>query len=315
MALRVVFMGTPEFAIPSLQSLLGASDFEVVGVVTQPDRPAGRGNQLCQSPVKRLAQAYDIDVFQPEKLRGDDVMARLAAWRADFHVVAAYGQILRAQILELPTYGSINVHASLLPRWRGAAPIQAAIRAGDRQTGLTIMQMDPGLDTGPILAQEAIEIMPRETGESLHDKLAALADPLLVDTLRGVASGDIQPQPQDDAQATLAPRLKKEEGEIDWTASAEEIDRTVRAFYPWPGTYTYWQGELLKIIEGSPVLSANSPLSPGRVSLSRAEAPMLIGTGAGWYAPLRLQLAGRKAMPVGDFVNGFQEIDAAGLGG
>lgn len=311
MTKRVVFMGTPDFAVPSLRALLHAEDFEVVGVVTQPDRPAGRGNRLRQSPVKVVAMEHQVELFQPEKLRGEAVIAHLQNWQPDLHVVAAYGQILRPVVLDLPPYGSINVHASLLPRWRGAAPIQYAILAGDDTTGITIMQMDPGLDSGPILSQESIPIASDETGESLHDKLAAIAGPLLVDTLRGFISGAIKPQTQDESLVTKAPSIKKEQGAIDWTKPADYIERQVRAYHPWPGTFTYWDGDLLKIFGGRVVAGK---LKPGQVFCSHAEAPLVIGTGEGGFAPAQLQLAGRKAMDVSDFVNGFAQIDGVVLG-
>ncbi|PJF40570.1 MAG: methionyl-tRNA formyltransferase [Phototrophicales bacterium] len=310
--MRVVFMGTPEFAIPSLQALIDAEDIEVVGVITQPDRPAGRGNQLRPSPVKQLAQRHNLPVFQPEKLRGEIVLEQLRTWQPDFHVVAAYGQILRQTVLDLPKYGSINVHASLLPRWRGAAPIQAAILHGDTESGITIMQMDAGLDTGPILSKRAIPISPQDTGQSLHDKLAAIAGPLLVETLRDIINGKITPQPQDETLATYAPRINKEDGRLDWTQSAIEIDRRVRAFFPWPGTFTNWNDQLLKIIAGHPVLETSLPA--GMVKINHNQYSMLIGTGEGSYAPSILQLAGRKAMNTQDFINGFSEIDGATLG-
>src|SRR5579859_1695891 len=199
---RVVFMGTPDFAVPSLRALLDTLDLTVVGVVTQPDRPSGRGKTLQQSPVKQLAVASGIPVIQPEKLREPGAFAQLQDWQPDMIVVAAFGQILRQNVLDLPHFGCINVHASLLPRWRGAAPIQAAIRAGDSQTGITIMVMEAGLDTGPILSQQAIPILPDDTGQTLHDKLADLGGPLLTETLRGFVEGQIVPQPQDESQQT-----------------------------------------------------------------------------------------------------------------
>ncbi|MCB9435973.1 MAG: methionyl-tRNA formyltransferase [Anaerolineales bacterium] len=311
---RVVFMGTPEFAVPVLQALIDAPDFQVVGVVTQPDRPAGRGNKLRPSPVKELAVARQIEVFQPEKLRGEAVMEYLSAWQPDVHVVAAYGQILRQAVLDLPRYGSINVHASLLPRWRGAAPIQAAILGGDAETGITIMQMDAGLDTGPMLSKAAVPILPTDTGQTLHDKLAAVGGPLLVDTVRGFIAGKIQPQPQDEALSTYAPRIQKEDGQLDWSQSAVEIDRRVRAFDPWPGTFTAWDGQLLKILAGQIVAGGGKRVLPGQVSLKSGMAPLVIGTSEGLYAPTMLQMAGRKAMTAADVVNGFAQMDGVILG-
>lgn len=311
---RVVFMGTPEFAVPVLQALIDAPDFQVVGVVTQPDRPAGRGNKLRPSPVKELAVAHQIEVFQPEKLRGEAVMEHLTAWQPDVHVVAAYGQILRQAVLDLPRYGSINVHASLLPRWRGAAPIQAAILGGDTETGITIMQMDAGLDTGPMLSKAAVPILPMDTGQTLHDKLAVVGGPLLVETVRGFIAGNIQPQPQNEPLSTYAPRIQKEDGQLDWSQSAIEIDRRVRAFDPWPGTFTFWDGQLLKILAGQIVVGGNKRLLPGQVSLKSGVAPLVIGTGEGLYAPTMLQMAGRKAMTAADVVNGFAQMDGVILG-
>jgi methionyl-tRNA formyltransferase len=309
MSIRVVFMGTPDFAVPTLEALLDVPDMEVAGVVTQPDRPAGRGKTLRQSPVKQLALKAGLPVFQPAKLRGEEVLTQLANWQPDFHVVAAYGQILRQNMLDLPTHGSINVHASLLPRWRGAAPIQAAILAGDTETGVTIMQMDAGLDTGPILKKsDPVRIQPDETGQSLHDKLAELGGPLLVETLRGVLSREIKPQIQDETQATYANRIDKSEGQIVWSESAEAIDRRVRAFTPWPGTFTYLDGDLLKIHAGKPLTGNPKGLKAGEISIEDSAASLVIGTGDGRYAPSRLQLAGRKAMDVDKFLNGMPDI-------
>lgn len=314
MTKRIVFMGTPEFAVPSLQALQASSDFEVVGVVTQPDRPAGRGNQLKQSAVKEVALEAGIEVFQPEKLRGDEVMQKLQSWSPDFHVVAAYGQILRQAVLDLPTYGSINVHASLLPRWRGAAPIQAAILAGDDQTGITIMQMDAGLDTGPMLSQQSVDILPSDTAQTLHDKLATISGPLLITTLCGIISGDIHPQAQDNELATYAPRIEKDQGKIIWAYPAEQIDRQVRAYSPWPAAYTTLDGALLKIAFGYSIEDNPSNLQPGEISTNDPDAPLVIGTGNGRYAPARLQLAGRKEMGVVDFLNGFTDLQGTILG-
>jgi methionyl-tRNA formyltransferase len=301
---RVVFMGSPDFAVPTLQALLDASDFEVAGVVTQPDRPAGRGGHVAQTPVKALALAQGIEVYQPEKLRGDDTLARLSAWNADVQVVAAYGQILTQAALDVPPGGSINVHASLLPRWRGAAPIQAAIRAGDAVSGITIMQMDAGLDTGPILRQSQVQLDARETGQSLHDKLAVMGGPLLIETLRDNPA----PQAQDESLVTYAGQIAKEDGLIDWIQSALEIDRHVRAYFPWPGTFTHFNGKLLKIIAGEPL--PNGSLPPGKVEVGRDHL-LVIGTGEGLFAPTMLQLEGKKRLATADFLNGNRDIIGA----
>lgn len=294
-------MGTPDFAVPTLKALM--QHHEVIGVVTQPDRPAGRGTQIHQSPVKQLAQAHGIPVFQPEKLRRKEAIAELRQWPAGVYVVAAFGQILPQEVLDIPSYGSINVHGSLLPRWRGAAPIQAAIRTGDAETGITIMKMDAGLDTGPMLSQRSIPILPDDTGQSLHDKLALLGAELLIETLPGYLSGTIQPQPQDETQVTYAPQVNKEDGHIDWTQPASVIERLVRAFTPWPGTFTYWYGRQLKIHSGT---TGAGRAQPGRVITH--EGHIAIGTGDGFYYPAEVQPEGKKRMSIADFVNGHQQF-------
>jgi methionyl-tRNA formyltransferase len=242
---RIVFMGSPEFALPSLRGL--AAQYPVVGVVTQPDRPAGRGRELTPPPVKVLASELGIPCIQPPRLKDADTLAQLKAWSPDVIVVAAYGQILRPVVLDLPPYGCINVHASLLPRWRGAAPVQAAILHGDRMSGATIMRMDTGVDTGQILSQVSVPIGADETAGTLSVRLAEFGAQLLLDTLPGYLDGSIQPQPQDDDLATYAPLLKKADGELDFSQSAEALERQVRAFNPWPGAYTKWKGQPLKV--------------------------------------------------------------------
>lgn len=304
---KIVFMGTPDFAVPVLERLI--AEHEVIGVVTQPDRPAGRNRQVQFSPVKQAALAANIPVFQPEKIRRPDAIATLRQWTPDVYIVAAFGQILPQTVLDIPAHGSVNVHASLLPRWRGAAPIQAVIRAGDAETGITIMKMDAGLDTGPMLSQRSIPLAADETGASLHDKLAQLGGDLLIDTLPGYLSGAIQPTPQDNELATLAPRIDKEEGRIDWTQPAAHIERTVRAFTPWPGTFSTWNGQTLKILAGN-VISGRA--EPGKVVA--VSGGLAIGTGEGLYAPERLQLQGRNAVTSADFVRGYPQFLKAVLG-
>ncbi len=304
---KIVFMGTPDFAVPSLTALMAAQD--LAAVVTQPDRPAGRKQRLRQSPVKRLAQSAGITVLQPLRMRDPAALSALAAFQADLHVIVAYGQILPQAILDLPRYGTVNVHASLLPRWRGAAPIQAAIRAGDRQSGATIMLLDAGLDTGPILEKRGLELSPGETGQSLHDKLALLGAELLVETLPRYLSGELAPQPQDASLATYAPQIRKAEGEIDWSLPANLIDRQVRAFTPWPGSYTHWRAAALKIIAGR---AGEGEAKAGQV-LER-DGAIAIGAGDGLYFPSILQLAGRKRLSAADFVNGHADFIGAILG-
>lgn len=306
----IVFMGTPDFAVPALKQLM--QQHTVLAVVTQPDRPAGRNRQMQASPVNLAAESAGIPVFQPEKIRRPEAIEVLRQWPADLFIVAAFGQILPQTVLDVPRFGSINIHASLLPRWRGAAPIQAVIRAGDVDTGITIMRMDAGLDTGPILTQRAIPLAADETGASLHDKLALMGGDLLIDTLPGYLDATIQPQPQDDALATLAPRIRKEDGRIDWSASAIEIDRQVRAFTPWPGTFTLWGGKLLKIVAGSASTDEHSRAVPGTV-LNR-QGQLAIVTGVGLYFPSRLQLEGRAALSATEFANGYPAFTGAVLG-
>jgi methionyl-tRNA formyltransferase len=307
---RVVFMGTPDFAVPTLRSLIAHADYEVAGIVTQPDRPAGRGQSLRPSPVKEVAEAAGIPLFQPKTLRTPEAIAQLRAWQPEVIVVAAFGQILRQDVLDLPRHGCLNIHASLLPRWRGAAPIQAAIRAGDAESGITIMVMDAGLDTGPLLSQRAIRLDPHETGQTLHDKLAPLGASLLLETLPAYLDGMIQPRPQPhDESITLAPQIKKEEGAIDWSTSAAAIDRLVRAFTPWPGTYTFWNDRLLKVIAGE---AAEGQAAPAQV-LAHGDG-IAIGTGDGLYVPILLQLAGKKALPTADFLRGNPAIINSRLG-
>ncbi len=317
---RVVFMGTPDFAVPTLRALLESERYRVVGVVTQPDRPAGRGRTLRPSPVKAVALEAGVPIAQPRKTHEPSAFAQLQTWAPDFLVVVAFGQILRQAVLDLARVMPTNVHASLLPRWRGAAPIQYAIRAGDAETGITTMQMDAGMDTGPILLQETVPIVPNETGQSLHDKLAPLGAKLLIRTLDGVLSGAVvpRPQPDDAALVSYAPMLKKEEGALNWAQSAAEIDRHVRAFFPWPGTYTHWGEKRLKIVAGFPAEDMRLEAAPGQVLLSagtplQARAPLMIATGNGVYVPTRLQLAGRKAQDARAFLNGAPEIVGAVL--
>jgi methionyl-tRNA formyltransferase len=314
---KIVFMGTPDFAIPTLKALMAHHD--VIGVVTQPDRPAGRRGDLKPPPVKLLAQENGIPVFQPEKVRRKAAIEELKQWQPDVYVVAAFGQILPQTVLDIPPYGSINVHASLLPRWRGAAPIQAAVRAGDAETGVTIMRMDAGLDTGPMLSVGKVLIEPDETGQTLHDKLADLGADLLVNTLPGYLSGAIQPKPQPEEGVTYAPQIKKEEGLIDWTASAEEIERLVRAFTPWPGTFTYWNGKQLKLHAGEVIPPVTLPFrgeadsaKPGQVV--EASGQIAIATDDGLYYPLRVQLAGKNVVSIDDFVRGYDDFVGSTLG-
>lgn len=303
----IVFMGTPDFSAPILQQLI--DQYTVIGVVTQPDRPAGRKQQIHMSPIKQLALAHNIPVLQPEKLRRAEAIEELKQWQPDLYVVAAFGQILPQVVLDIPKFGSINVHASLLPRWRGAAPIQAAIRAGDSETGVTIMKMDAGLDTGPMLKMRTIPIASDETGESLHDKLSVLGANLLIETLPAYLNGSITPQAQPDSGTTYAPQVQKEEGNIDWLQDAQVIVRLIRAFTPWPGTFSFFKGQQLKILSGQ-AINGSEPVG----KIIKRDDTICVGTGNGLIQLNFIQLAGRKAMHVGEFIRGQADFIGATLG-
>lgn len=300
MSIKIVFMGSPDFAVPVLQAI--AQHYQVVGVVTQPDRPSGRGMQLTPPPVKVAAQELGLEVIQPEKLREPWVIEKLQSWAPDLIVVAAFGQILRANVLELPRYGCLNVHASLLPRHRGAAPIQAAILAGDHETGITIMKMDAGLDTGAILSQRSIPISASETGGSLAAKLAQIGAPLLLETLPGYLAGQIQPQIQAQEQVTYAGMIKKEAGALDFSRPAPELERKIRAYQPWPGTFLVWKGAPLKILQAH--VAAGSA-QPGEHL--RLEGLPAIGTAGEVLVLDMLQPAGKKPMPGRAFLAGARD--------
>lgn len=309
MPANIIYMGTPDFAVPPLNALIettGPETWQVVAVVTQPDRPSGRGKKLTSPPVKERAQAAGIPVLQPEKLRRDEV-EQLATFQPDLMVVAAFGQILRKRLLKLPPYGCINIHASLLPRWRGAAPVAAAIKAGDAETGVTLMKMDPGLDTGPMLAKRALPITPQHTTDTLTTELAHLGAALLIETLPAWLVGQIEPQPQDDSQATLAPRLQKEEGQIDWTLPAVQIERTVRAFSPWPGTFTASPRGPIKILEMS-IAPANITAGREPGTLFKHQKEPYVATGAGAVQLITVQPAGKRPMPALAMLNGQPEL-------
>ena len=306
---RVIFMGTPEFAVPVLRTLLATQT--VVGVVCQPDKPAGRGNQLRPPPVKLAALAAGIPVYQPKSLRREEAAAPLHEWRPDVIVVAAFGQILRPHVLDLPPRGCLNVHASLLPRWRGASPIQHALLAGDATTGVTLMRMDEGLDTGPMYVQEALAISPDETAATLHDRLAALGGDMLRRHLGDILAGRITATPQPDEGVTYAPLIAKGAGRLDWTRPAMELDRLVRAMTPWPGAFTPWGDETLKVLRARPAVALpDGP--PGLVA--RTAEGLVVATGTGGLLLDEVQLAGKRAMPADDFARGRPEFVGSVLG-
>jgi methionyl-tRNA formyltransferase len=297
--LRTVFMGTPDFALQTLQGLIDAG-CKMVGVYTQPDRPKGRGKKLAPPPVKELAQKYDIPVYQPFKLRQLEAVAELEALAPDLIVVVAYGQILPKSVLEIPAHGCINVHASLLPKYRGAAPINKAIIDGETETGITTMYMDVGLDTGDMLVKKTLAIGPEETAGELHDRLASLGRETMEETLRQLCAGSLQREVQDDAQSTYASMMKKEDGRIDWSRSAQEIHNHVRGLDPWPGAYTTINGELLKLAETS---SEAAEGKPGSV-IEADKDGVCVACGSGSLRIQLLQLAGRKRLAAADFLRG-----------
>ena len=293
----VVFMGSPAFALPALEAAIAA--FDIVGVVTQPDRQAGRGRQVTFSAVKAASGVHGIPLYQPVRIRAEEAVEQLQAWKPDLIVVAAFGQILSREVLDVPVYGSINLHASLLPRWRGASPIQQAILHGDRQTGVTIMKMDAGLDTGPILSQVIAEIRPEDTGATLSDRLAALGARLLVETVPGYISGRISPFQQDDNVSTYAPLLKKADGLLGFGRPAVELERKIRAFDPWPGTYLEFEENNLKVHRAE-AIPADHP--PGlRTVVAGFPA---VGTSSGTLILRQVQPVGKKSMPGDAFLLG-----------
>jgi methionyl-tRNA formyltransferase len=307
--MRVVFLGTPDFSVPCLTSLTRA--FAVQGVVTQPDRPAGRGRRTQAPAVKRLALDLGLPVIQPERIGSPEAVAALSSWAPDVIVVAAFGQILPSPVLAMPPLGCVNVHASLLPRWRGASPIQAALLHGDSETGVTIMLMDKGLDTGPILSQRSVPIRPDHTGGSLSDELAVLGASLLVETLLRYAAGELTPQPQEASLATVAPRLSRSDGRLDPREAALRLHRQVMAYSPWPGTFLRAGDVEVGILEAHAV-EGPVEVPPGTL-IDRAGRPHL-ATGSGWLVLDRLQMPGRRPTDGVSFLNGQRRLLGKTLG-
>ena len=295
-------MGSPDFALPTLQAL--HKHYSIVGVVTQPDRAAGRGRELKPPPVKSLALELGMPVIQPEKLREPEAMAQLRAWSPDMIVVAAFGQILRQGVLDLPPFGCINVHASLLPRWRGAAPINAAILHGDEETGITIMKMDAGLDTGPILSQRSVRIQPDETAGSLFETLSQLGADLLLEALPGYLAGEIEPHPQPEEGVIYAPMLKKEDGVLDFSRPAIELERKVRAFNPWPGSHFEWDGNLLKVHKAHTAFVFTYMFQPPGTRTIYDGLPAIYGGDNTMLVLEEVQPAGKKPMSGKAFLAG-----------
>lgn len=299
--LRTVFMGTPEFALPTLQGLLDAG-LPVIGVYTQPDRPSGRGKQLTPPPVKQLALEHNLPVFQPVKLRQPEVVAELQALAPELIVVIAYGQILPKSVLDIPRYGCINVHASLLPRYRGAAPINHAILAGEAETGITTMYMDVGLDTGDMLVKRSTPIGADETAGQLHDRLARLGRETMIETIERLCAGTLVREAQDDALTCYASMLRKEQGLIDWTRPAGELHNQVRGLDPWPGAFTFLAGEPLKLAHTA-VLAETAAAPPGTV-IGADAGGLRVACGSGVLVIGELQFPGRRRLPAADFLRG-----------
>ena len=298
-------MGSPDFSLPTLRQL--AQIYQVMGVVTQPDRASGRGRELKAPPVKLLAQELNIPVIQPQKLREPEAMQQLREWNPDLIVVAAFGQILKKDVLDLPKFGCINVHASLLPRWRGAAPINAAVLAGDEETGVTIMKMDVGLDTGPMLSMKRIRIKPDDTAGSLFEALSTLGADLLIETLPVYMDGKIAPEPQPEDGATYAPMLKKEDGRLDFNQSAIELERRIRAMNPWPGAWFEWNGNLLKVSrgvvnEGRGKEVGSRLIVDGRPAVRCADGILILD---------EVQPPGKKVMPGKAFLSGARDWESS----
>ena len=309
--MRVIFMGTPEFSVPVLTALTKAGH-EVVLVVTQPDKPKGRGKEMQVSPVKAAALAAGLPVFQPKRLRDEESVEELCRYRADVGVVVAYGQILPARVLEHPTYGCINVHASLLPMYRGAAPIQQVILDGQKETGITTMQMDEGLDTGDMLLRQSLAIAPDETGGSLHDKLSVLGAELLIETLEQLQDGTLTRVPQQ-GETCYAGMIKKQMGLIDWSEAAEKIERLVRGMNPWPSAFTHRGGKTLKIWQVQLVPGEDTGTEPGCVTAVHRDA-IDVQTGRGLLRLLSVQPEGKKRMDVGAYLRGYPVTAGERLG-
>jgi methionyl-tRNA formyltransferase len=317
MSTRVVFMGTPEFSVPALEQLL-RYEYDVVAVYTQPDKPEGRGRVLTPSPVKKAALQQQLEILQPASLRDQAEAERLAALRPNVVVVAAYGQILPRRILDIPDFGCLNIHPSLLPSYRGATPIPAAILAGDEDTGVTIMLMDAGMDTGPVISQFVVGIEPEDTTASLTVRLSQAGARLLEETLPLWLDRCLTPQPQDESKAVYTTPIAKADGAIEWRMSASEIWRRVRAFNPWPGCYTRWQGKLLRIHEAVPLHKEGSTVPGLVIALETGKSPIpMVGveTGDGILGLLTVQLEGKRAIPALEFLRGQRDFEGAVLGG
>jgi methionyl-tRNA formyltransferase len=304
--MRIVFIGAGEIGVPTLQALLRSSEHKLTGVLTQPDKPVGRDQQIESPPIKRALAGTKISILQPVRIKDRQAIEDMRALQPDVIVVVAYGQILPREVLEIPRTACLNLHASLLPRWRGAAPIQAAIAAGDSQTGITVMYMAEGLDTGDILLQRGIDILPTDTGGSLHDRLAQIAPDALLEALQILANGNAPRIPQDNTLATYAPKLTRDNGEIDWTQPAEIIERKIRAFNPWPGAFTEIASHGVRKLKIFSAAIVNLNGVPGEIL--RREKELVIAAGKGALSLGEVQLEGKRRMDAAEFVRGHASI-------
>jgi len=300
---RIVFMGTPDFAVPPLKALIDAG-YTISAVVTRPDRPKGRGRALSMPPIKEVAVEHGIEVLQPERIKDADFIDTLKALAPEIIVVVAYGKILPPAILTMPPKGCINLHSSLLPKYRGAAPINWAIVRGEEESGVTTIVMDEGMDTGPILLQNVVPIGDSDTAQGLHDRLSEVGAALLSETVSRVIAGTIQPVPQDDSKATYAPMLKKGDGSIDWKSDAVAINNLVRGLFPWPGAYTNWNGKILKVLKGA-AEGGGAGETPGTI-LGVTEEGIDVATGDGIYAIINLQPESKRKMTATEFIKGYR---------
>ena len=308
--MKIVFAGTPDFAAAHLQALIDCGQHHIVAVYTQPDRPAGRGKKLTPSPVKQLACDHNINVFQPPSLKDSEAQQQLANLDADIMIVVAYGLLLPQAVLDIPRLGCINVHGSLLPKWRGAAPIQRAIEAGDRETGICIMQMDAGLDTGPVISVARCPITAADTSATIYQKLSELGAPTLLAALAKIDQGVAVAEQQDDSQSTYARKIDKAEALMDWSEAAETLARRVRAFNPFPATFSYIAGDRVKIW-GAVAIDANSDQSVGTIVDTTADG-IVVQTGSGQLLISQIQLAGKSKMPVSELLKSKAELFASG---
>jgi methionyl-tRNA formyltransferase len=313
--IKIIFAGTPEFAVPYLTGLLKEMDFEVIGVITQPDKPSGRKQELTSSPVKLLAQKNNLKIWQPENIKNNSILtAELKTIKPDLMVVVAFGQIIPQETLDIAKLGNINIHPSLLPKYRGASPIQSALLTGEKTTGITIMLMDDKMDHGPILVQEKVELDGEETNESLHQKLAGIGVPLMIKTIKEFAAESITPQAQNHEDATFCQQITKDNAKLDWQKTAEEIKRKIYAYYPWPATWTYLDGLRLKIFPPVKIFETEpmaEKIKNGQIKIK--DDQLTVKCIDKWLELKKIQLEGKKEMPAEEFLRGYKNINGKTL--